>query len=259
MIGGRLVSLAAATTLDLSPADTVDAAANAGFDAAGLWFDAAIWTEATTREVRGRLDATGTLALDIEPIILGPDGDPGDRLIDVAIEVGARHALVACRWPNRPATIERFGELCDRAAAGDLTVVLEFLPIFEIRTLAEALDVVSAAGRPNAGVLVDTLHLARSGGSPDDLVAVDRDQLPYLQLADAPLESPPPEGLYEEAVHGRLLPGEGGLPLRQVLRAIPDVPISVELRSRALRTKYPDPLERAKVVWSATESVVATP
>ena len=47
----RLLSLAAGCVLDLDPVATVEAAAAAGFDAAGLWFDAATWTSATTSGV----------------------------------------------------------------------------------------------------------------------------------------------------------------------------------------------------------------
>ena len=123
---------------------------------------------------------------------------------------------------------DRFGALCDRAATAGVSVVLEFLPIFGIRNLGDALGVVQAVARPNAGVLVDTLHLARSGGSPDDLARMPRGLLPYIQVADAPasLADGSFGGLVDEALHGRLLLGDGGLPLRDVLAAVPDVPLS---------------------------------
>jgi sugar phosphate isomerase/epimerase len=199
--------------------------------------------------VRRRLDDTGLVALDIEPVILGPDGDPGDRLIDVAAEIGARHVLVASRWDDPVVVTERFAALCDRAAPHDITVVLEFLPIFGIRTLTEAVAIVIEAARPNGGVLVDTLHLARSGGSPADLVTVDPALLPYLQVADAPATVPVDlASLVDEARYGRLLAGDGVLPIREVTEAVPSVPLSFELRSRALHQTYPDPEDRAMAV-----------
>jgi hypothetical protein len=85
---------------------------------------------------------------------------------------------------------------------------------------------------------------------------VDPALLPYLQLADAPAAGPPAEGLYHEAVHGRLLPGDGGLPLPDVLRVVPGVPLSVELRSQRLLDEVPDPWQRAVVVLEATRRVV---
>ena len=73
-------------SLALAPFEgtAVDVAAATGWDAVGIWFDPASWTSATTIAVRRRLDASGITALDIEPVILGRDHDPGDALVDVA-------------------------------------------------------------------------------------------------------------------------------------------------------------------------------
>jgi sugar phosphate isomerase/epimerase len=130
--------------------------------------------------------------------------------------------------------------------------VLEFLPIFTIGSLAAAVDLVQEVGRPNAGVLVDTLHLARSGGTAADLRTVPPRLLPYVQLADAPAAAPPADQLRDEALHGRLLPGDGALPLAAVLDAVPDVPVSLEIRSRMVMEAYLDPTDRARAVLAAT-------
>jgi sugar phosphate isomerase/epimerase len=258
----RLVSLAAGTVLDVGPAEAVDVAALGGYGAVGLWFDVDTWTDATTRAVAERLDATGLEPLDLEPVILGRGtdtrDDPGEELIDTAAMLGVRHVLVASGPASRAAVVDRYGELCRRAEPAGVRVVLEFLPIFTIATLGDALGVVQEVGSPSGGVLVDTLHLARSGGGPADLAAVPAELLPYLQLADAPdrLDDPTPARLREEALHGRLLPGQGQLPLDQTLAAVPDVPVSVELRSQALMQAFPDPTERARAVLAATRRVL---
>ncbi len=256
--GGRVLSLAAGTVLDVGPAETVDVGARAGFDAVGLWYDPTTWTPATTRAVERRLRASGTVALDIEPVILGRGDDPGDDLIDTAAALGARFVLVASGPASRSAVVERVGQLCDRAAPAGVVVVLEFLPIFSVATLNDAVGIVREVGYDNAGVLVDTLHLARSGGSPAALAAVV-ELLPYLQLADAParLTDASPGQLREEALHERLLPGDGELPLAETLAAVPNVPLSVELRSRALMKRFPDPTERARAVLNATRGLFA--
>lgn len=250
----RVVSLAAGTVLDVGPADAVDVAAAAGFEAVGLWFDPASWTASTTSAVADRLATTGMRALDLEPVILGRGADPGDAAVDTAAELGVGHVLVASGPASRDEVVERFGQLCARAASTDVVMVLEFLPIFTIGTLAAALSVVEEVGL--GGVLVDTLHLSRSGGSVEELADVPRALLPYLQLADAPAEVPDREALREEALHGRLLPGDGELPLDAVLRAVPDVPVSVELRSAGLMAAHRDPIERARVVLAATRRLL---
>ncbi len=259
-MGDRLVSLAAGTVLDVGPADAVGVAAAAGWPAVGLWFDPATWTDATTREVHGRLDATGVVALDIEPIILGRGSDGGERLLDAAAALGVPFVLMASGGADDDRVIARLAELADHAEANapGVRIVLEFLPIFSVSSLGQAVAIAERVGRPEVAVLVDTLHLARSGGSPADLATVDARLLPYLQLADATASTPADlAGLRDEALHGRLLPGEGVLPLNDVLRAVPDVAVSVELRSSALMSAFPDPTERASAVLAATRSVLA--
>lgn len=259
-MGERLLSLAAGTVLDVGPADAVDVAAAAGWPAVGLWFDASTWTDQTTRSVRARLDATGVRALDIEPVILGRGDDGGERLVDAAADLGVPYVLMASGGADHDRVTERLAELCRHATAHapGVRIVLEFLPIFSVATLAQAVTIVDRVGSDVAGVLVDTLHLARSGGAPADLGAVAASRLPYLQLADAGGAAPSDlAGLRDEALHGRLLPGEGVLPLVEVLRAVPDVAVSVELRSAELMAAAPDPVDRARRVLEATRRVVA--
>lgn len=236
-------------------------AASSGWRAVGLWFDAATWSDATTADVAARLADTGLTALDIEPVILGRGADAGEQLVDAAGALGVPFLLVAGGPASHAEAVERVGALCAYAAqaAPRLTVVLEFLPIFTIGTMAAAVAVVDEVGAGNSGVLVDTLHLARSGGSAAELgaLAAARPGLfPYLQLADAGALAPVgATALREEALHGRLLPGEGDLPLDEMIAAVPGVPVSVELRSRALMEGYPDPVERARVIRRSLSSL----
>ena len=259
-MGQRLISLAAGTVLDIDPETAVGVAAEAGFGGVGLWFDPLAWTDSMTERVRRRLDATGMVALDIEPVILGRGNDSGERMIDVAAALGVHNVLMASGRAERGAVVERLGALCNYAASvhPQVRIVLEFLPIFSVATLDQAASIVTEVASPIAGVLVDTLHLARSGGRPADLAQYDRSMFPYLQLADATSEPADPSlaGLTDEALYGRLLPGEGVLPLVEVLTTVPDVAISVELRSRVLVESFPDPLERSRAVYIASRRTV---
>lgn len=260
----RTLSLAAGTILDVDPASAVVVAHEAGFDAVGLWFDPETWTEATTRHVAERLADTGLAGLDIEPVLLGRAGpggggpdDGGERMIEIAATLGVANVLVASGMVSHAEAAERLAALAAHASAvaPATMIVLEFLPIFSVATLAQAAAIVRSIGAPNLGVLVDTLHLDRSASRISDADGV---ALPYLQLADAGPDRPADlTGLRVEALDGRLLPGEGVLPLVEVLRAVPDVPVSVELRSARLVTEFPDPVERARVVHAASAAVVS--
>jgi sugar phosphate isomerase/epimerase len=255
----RLISLAAACVADVDPATAVVVAAEAGFGGVGIWYDPESWNSFVARDVAARLADSGIVALDIEPVILGRGPDHGEQVIDAASAIGAPHVLMASGPADRSEVVERFASLCQHASGSNVVIALEFLPIFSLASLEAALSVVAEAGCPNGAVLVDSLHLARSGGTPDDLLGIEPRLLPYLQIADAaaaPLD-PSLAGLREEALHGRLLPGHGDLPLDALLSAVPDVPVSVEMRSRQLMIDYPDPLQRATAILIATKSLLA--
>lgn len=53
-------------------------------------------------------------------------------------------------------------------------------------------------------------------------------------------------GLFSDARDDRRLLGDGGLPVREYLGVLPEgIPLSLEIRSRRLRERYPDATERA--------------
>ena len=53
-------------------------------------------------------------------------------------------------------------------------------------------------------------------------------------------------------------PGEGGLPLGPLLgRLAPDLPLSVELRSKSVRDDYPDAVARARAILKSTQDFLA--
>lgn len=254
-----MLSLAAGVLPGFGPDEIVRAAAAAGFEAAGIWFDADDWTDATTRRVAAALDDTGAVALDMEPVFVTPDGDYGDRLIDAAAELRVRNVLTVGRGVEVGAFTERLAELCRRAAPAGISVCVEFGRIFAIADLQTALAVAAGTGEANAGVLVDNLHLARAGHEPSEIAAAPAAAFPYAQLCDAPAEPPAtdPKTLYKEAIDGRQNLGEGALPVLEVFHALPEgTPISLEVRSRALREDCPDPVDRARSVLDAAREVL---
>ncbi len=255
--GERLLAIAAGTLGEWGPLELIDAAAAAGWPAAGIRVDASSWTDGLAAQVAGRLEAHDMVALDVEAVFVSPSGDDGDLVVDAAAAIGARNVLVVSLGMPEDDFVERLAHLCDRAAPAGVRCVVEFTPILSIPDLPTALAVVQATGRENAGVLVDNLHLARCGCSPSDLVGLDPALLPYVQLCDAPAEAP--ADLYADALEGRCLPGEGGLPVSEYLRVVPTgAPVSAEILSGSLRTRFPDPSERAAAVLRAVRSAVGT-
>jgi sugar phosphate isomerase/epimerase len=125
--------------------------------------------------------------------------------------------------------------VAERAAARGLTATLEFIPDTGVPDLATAVGIVRLAGRPNLSVLVDSWHLARSGGSLGDLEALAPGAVGALQISDR--KAPAPGEAYVP-MSGRLPPGDGELPLAAWLRAIlaknPGLNVGVEVFSGEL-------------------------
>jgi sugar phosphate isomerase/epimerase len=133
-------------------------------------------------------------------------------------------------------------ELWALARLYGLRCMVEPMVFSALRTPADALAVLEAAGADDAGVLIDTLHLVRAGGAPADLDALGAARLPYVQLCDAASAEPAgtdADGVrraVQEAVGHRLPPGEGVLPLSDVLRRLgPDTAVSLEVPNPAAR------------------------
>lgn len=257
-----MISLAAGTVLDAGPAATLDAAAAAGYDAAGLRL-AADTDRATATRLRRRAADQNLVLLDLEVVRLGPDRDLDEalRLLDLAVELGARYLLTVSGHPERAATLDQLATLVGAAHTTPVRVAVEFMRFTRIPTLADAVGLLDEldADPADAAVLVDALHLQRSGGSPADLAAVPGTRIGYVQVCDGPATGPADlDAVADEARHHRLAPGEGELPLRDLLARLPaDLPVSVEVQSDRLAAEL-DPADRARRLLEATQRVLVT-
>ena len=116
------------------------------------------------------------------------------------------------------------------AEEAGIRVALEFMAFRPLQDLESALALIDRCGADNVGVLIDALHLARSGGSPETVADIPAGRIAMAQLCDAPLAPPAFDELAAEARNGRLHPGEGELRLDELLDVLPDgLPISVEV------------------------------
>jgi sugar phosphate isomerase/epimerase len=258
----RLLSLATGNLPEFTPVEVVEAAAAAGWKACGIWFDPETWTDRTTRDTRNAFERTGLAPFDIEVVWIrpGPFDPEHERLLAAGGEIGVANALMVSSDPDMDATKRRFEELCRVADRFGINACFEFLPITEVKSLPAGLDVVRSVGHPRAKLLVDALHLARSGGHPDMLKGLPESLFTYAQICDAPARLPDMEfnTILHEAVDGRLMPGEGELPVRELVEVLPkDLPLAPEQRSKPLREEYPDATDRALAILRATERFLA--
>jgi hypothetical protein len=246
------ISVASGIVPEFGPLETIWAAATGGFDAVGLWVEPANWTFQTTQDCRAALADSGLELLDVEVIWLKPDSDMAEHkaCIDIGADLGAKNVLCVSSDPDMAANAARLAELCRHAEGSAMRVALEFGIFTEVKNLAMAMAVLDTVAHP-----------LRSGTTAAQIATVPRDLIPYAQFCDAPVKRPDPANFDEiitDAIDLREQCGAGGLPLKAMYDALPaGIPLSIELRSKALRDGYPDAGERAKAVAAATRAWLA--
>jgi sugar phosphate isomerase/epimerase len=259
-------SLAHLTVLSLAPPQVVDVAARTGYRYVSLRMTRVTNAEplydlahdrALMKETQARLDDTGMEVLDIELFRMDPKIEPEQYAaqLDATAELGATNIIAQLPDPDRGRAVDRFARLCDLAKPLGISVSLEFPHWTETGTLAEAARVVRAADRPNAGVLVDMLHMGRSNSSLDELRALPRNWFRFAHVCDAEAHVPPTlEGMIRTARDERLFPGEGTIDVRGILDCMPaDIPYSLEIPRVAL-TKAVGPEEVARLAIRVAQS-----
>jgi len=251
----QLLSLASGVHPELTPEEMVRVGGEAGYNSVGIWVEPDVnWKSGTTAAVRGRLEEYHLIPLDIEVIWLRPGAKPDPvhhHIIDIGAELGARNCLIVSSEPDMTNTKRLYEDLCERAGPANMRACLEFMWITEIKTLDDARSVVEDVDHPAGGILIDAFHLERVGLKPGALADIPQKWLPYVQLCDVAEGGAitDHEKYLQDALDGRLAPGEGVLPLDDLLNFLPErIPVSLEVRSKYYRDTYPDPVERAKVI-----------
>ena len=242
-------SLAHLTVLTCPPTEMIRIAQRTGYAFVSLRLTAVTPTEhvfalqddrAMLKEVQALLADTGVRVLDIELARMPPEIEPETyaAVLDTAAELGAQHILAQLPDPDRGRATDRFARLCDMARPLNLSVGLEYPSWTETPDLRAAAEVLRAVNRPNAGIVVDTLHFDRSRDSVDELRGLPREWFRFAQVCDAAAEIPDTvEGLIHTARSEREVPGEGGIDIRAILDAMPAVPYSLEIPNDAALAK----------------------
>lgn len=185
------------------------------------------------------------------------DGRPmSDRYlpyVEAGAELGVKYISIIGTDLDEGRLTAHFADLCDCAAQFGLQTTIEFVPSTSVKTVEDAHDLIRRSGKTNATILVDTMHVHRSGGTAGNLRRVPADLLSVVQLCDGKLVSPEPSKLMLESRNDRLDPGMGELPLVAMLEALPaDIPIEIEVPCMAFRNT--SPTERAIAAANAARA-----
>jgi sugar phosphate isomerase/epimerase len=177
--------------------------------------------------------------------------------LEVMCELGVKRINTVSMDPDLARTFDQFAALVEMAAAAGVEVTTELSPGLTVADLPTALAAVRHVGRPDFRLLIDTMHLVRSGSGAADLAAIDPQLIGYIQLADAPL-APRYSTYFEEAMFERMAPATGELPLLEVLRALPrNLPVGIEVPLRSQAEGGLGPRERLGPVVESARRLLA--
>jgi sugar phosphate isomerase/epimerase len=99
------------------------------------------------------------------------------------------------------------------------------------------------------------MHWARSGYGAAELAELGPDKIGYVQLSDTTLK-PCAKSYMEEAMYERMAPGDGELPLADILAVVPaDVVIGLEVPMRSLAESGVGPIDRLRPCVAAAREL----
>jgi sugar phosphate isomerase/epimerase len=250
----------------------VETAAKAGFTAMGFWHTDLRENRRKIgfHEMKRILDGNGIDEIEVEWLLdwfctgqrRAASDETRELLLEAAEVLGADHIKIGdlgndCA--DIPKLTEEFAVLCRQAAERGTNVLYEMLPAAFSRapTLDAVLAICKGAGAKNGGIMLDNLHLQRTGTLPQDIVRKIPRGLPLgVEINDGMLATP--VNFVDSVINKRLLPGDGEFDIAAFLHAVwtrgHQGPIGVEVLNEYIR-KWP--LETAATeAFAKTEKVV---
>jgi sugar phosphate isomerase/epimerase len=238
-------------TLGTTPGKAITAAAKAGFEGVGIRicgrfvgdqsFQNIIGDQSEIRRLRRLCEDTGIAISNISAFQFYPGltEDYLKSVVETAVDLRADTLVVNIFMTDRAESLALFAAYDALATSVGMRLVLEFLPYSAIRTLQNARQFITESGATSARLLLDALHLERSGGTVAEVAALPSEELGFWQICDArkrPEGVIPDEVLMQEARTARLPLGQGELPLAELLAAVPaDLEIEYEVADASIR------------------------
>ncbi|HID88067.1 MAG TPA: sugar phosphate isomerase/epimerase [Anaerolineae bacterium] len=269
-----LLGLNGATTMKADLATDIRVAGQAGYDVVEIWaakLDEFLRT-GTLEDVARLLAEAGVKAHAINSIERITFRDPAGQaevrgrckqLARYAQAIGCPYIVVVPSplpegadsgdaWRESIAVLR---ELAVIVREHDVGLAFEFLgfPWCSVRTLAEAWAIVREVDRPNVGLVMDTCHFYAGDSTLESIAQMDPAKLWIFHLND--VEDVPKAEITD--AH-RLLPGEGVIPLREIIRAVRAIGYNGVCSVELFRPEYWEwePLKLAEEAKRKTEAVL---
>lgn len=264
------IGLGCANVMKAGLIELIETAARHGFtriSARPYAFAEALEQGHTEKSLRQRLKDAGIKVMLIDGLNRGLPGVPSPDTIDPALravyppdvfnppsedicfraaeylEAGVVNLIHHRGSPDLPQAdlAEAVGKICARAKSRGLRVALEFVPNTGFGSLPIAQAIAEACGQPNCGIVLDFFHLDRSGGTVEDIRRLPPNAIDNIQISD---RTPLPPGTAYKPMSGRQMPGDGKLPLRDLMAAAlansPNASADIEVLNDELRDMSTD-------------------
>jgi 2-keto-myo-inositol isomerase len=271
-----LLALNGATTMKASLPQDVAAAGSAGFKALEIWaakLDAYLASPPNSVEtLKALFNQAGVQPVSFNSIEFITFRQPSEyeqiktrcrQLCEIGQALDCRKIVVVpspkpegVSWDEiKRESVRVLRELAQLAAPYEMQLAFEFLGFSwcSVRTLSQCWEIVHETDCANVGLVLDTCHFYAGDSDLEGITAVDAAKIFIFHIND--VEARPKETI--EDAH-RLLPGEGVIPLEEILTRLKrtgyDDLCSIEL----FRPEYweRDPAELAAAARAATLRVV---
>jgi sugar phosphate isomerase/epimerase len=170
-----------------------------------------------------------------EGLLIAPGIEVGSYAadLDIMAELRIPRINTVSLEPDRARTFDELAALTELAAARGIATCVEPVVGLSIADLPSAIAAVEYVNRDEISLLIDTMHVARFGASADDLRSIPAERIGYIQLSDTTMQRRM-RHYAEEAMYERMAPGDGEVPLLDMLVALPeDRVVGLEIPMRA--------------------------
>tara|TARA_Y100001960_G_C14607273_1_gene793903 strand:+ start:99 stop:878 length:780 start_codon:yes stop_codon:yes gene_type:complete len=248
-----LWALAAGCVPDVMPWEIPLIAKKGGFLSSGMWVDSSTtWSDDALKKTKDSLKETGIKLIDVEVTWLENTGQLNDAhklIIDVGLELSAKNILVVNRHEDYEKSQNQFHKMCEYAG-GDIRICLEFGEFTKIKSLKHAQKFINSINHSSSGILIDLMHINRSN---EELPELSNSIYPYVQGCDFWQSSKTLTGddYISAAIDDRCCLGKGEANkdfISKVCKS--DLDVSLEIRSKELRDRFPNPYKRAEYIFN---------
>lgn len=270
-----LLGLNGATTIKADLETDIRVAAEAGYQYLEIWATKLqdFLERGHLGELRELLTAYGLRPLSInalENVTFQPSETYGKLqtecalLCEQASSLGCRFLVVvpsplppggASRDEIKRESIEKLQSYLAIAKRHGVGLAFEFLgePNCSVPDLALCYEIIEQIDNPDLGLVLDTFHFYAGGSKLEDLRRVDPDKLFVVHMNDA--EDLPKASLRDKH---RLLPGQGVIPLQEILTSIKAIGYNGVYSIELFRPEYWewDPAHLAREAWRSMATLL---